>query len=679
MKKIYFAMAALAALTLVSCEQEKSFDEKPLGKDELRFSLKGSASTRSQQLMEPQTFSYFAGEDKENGLSFVLEEVVEDLNYASPATKGTPAYTENVGKLYPHMNVVAKGGEGVADITSTFWAMDTEQQDGAGWRYRGDFVWGQDSYDFYMSMPENMTSNGVSNLTFANNKITFKYTSPEGTTPASPDATAVQQDLIFSAQTITKSQAETNRTNGVPVLFHHALTGVKFRIANNDELDLGEDGKPLGKEGRTQTYITKVTITGLKNSGTCTITPRAETSGYVDDRTGDYSSGDGTFSTGVVAWTYENTTGTFSQEYTEAQNLTAYSGSTTTGTGDAAVTTSGSFTNNGNYPDSFSAAGNTYNLNDADASMTFWFIPQALTKDVTITVEFHVWDGEENVYAGLKTPEGQAEKTPQTLTLKLGEEVLNKTGNDLTLTRDWMAGQLRTFSLKPLHVDVDIRDKMDKWVKSDVTIKNTGNVPEYVRVYIIGNWVGYRQIGENEYNTYESVLMGFKSNEKNDYGEYVSNEEVERWNDKDFTWNGGTKVYPKWTTPNGEYDYTPYGVFDGLPEMGDAEGPGDPNNGWIRHDKFYYYMEPIGPGQQVPDTKPLFNSYEVGKSPDFYIADNWGERRLAKDVHLVMDISVQAIQAPIDEKTGQPTKTYLEAWIAALNPNNDPDFNINDL
>ena len=523
-----------------------------------------------------------------------------------------------------------------------------------------------------------MTSKGVSNLIYdkstdGKQTITFDYTATDGSAATS------LQDLIFAARTITKSEAETNRVNGVPVLFHHALTGVKFRIVNNDELALDDNGNPKGKENRTQTYITKVTIKGLKNSGTCTITPREETNGYVDDKTDDYSSGDGTFTSGVVAWTYKNgtdgslSTGVFTQSFTEGQNLTVYAGSTTDS--ETGEVTSGSFTNNGNYPDSFSGAANTNNLNDGDASMTFWFIPQALTKDVTIDVEFHVWSGDKN------------EKTNK-LTLKLGEEVLKKTGNDLTLTRDWKAGQLRTFSLKPQHVDVEIRDKMTKYIKSDVVIKNTGNVAEYVRVYLIGNWVGYRQIGVDDegepvYNDYESVLMGYKSNAKNDYGEYTSFEEVERWNDKDFTWSGevgSTKNYPDWTTPLGTYHYTPYGVFEDLPEMGTTSGPGKDNGfNWVRHDKFYYYKKPIGPGMQVPDSEPLFSSYEVGKSPDFYIADNWGERRLAKNVHLVIDIAVQAIQAPIDEKTGQPIGTYLDAWTAALNPTGAANWNINDL
>lgn len=34
------------------------------------------------------------------GQKFYLEETVQDLNGFMPATKGSPVYTENVGKLY---------------------------------------------------------------------------------------------------------------------------------------------------------------------------------------------------------------------------------------------------------------------------------------------------------------------------------------------------------------------------------------------------------------------------------------------------------------------------------------------------------------------------------------------------------------------------------------------------
>ena len=630
MKKIYIAMAALAAVALVSCEQEKSFDEKPAGEKELRISLQGSASTRSQEVMKPQKFTYFAGKDEMTGESFYLEEVIEDLNSASLSTRGTPAYTENVGKLYHNMNVVVKGGE--SDLSTQFWAMDNAQQTGAGWRYQGMFEWEEDSYDFYMSMPEDMTSNGVSNLKCGETagKITFDYTSPY-----TENASATkQQDIIFAARTISKSEAETNRVNGVPVLFHHALTGVKFRIANNDELD-------KGKEERTQTYITKVTIKGLKNTGSCTITPRAETDGYVDDRTGDYSSGDET--TGVVVWTSVSGTGTFSQKYTEAQNLTEFTSGTT----------SGSFQNNGNYPNTFSNAGNTYNLNDGDASMTFWFIPQALTEKVTIEVECHVWSGNKN------------EET-KTLTLKLGEEVLKKTENEKTLTGVWKAGQLRTFSLKPDIVDVEIEDKLTEYVKSDVKIRNTGNVAMYVRVNLIGNWVGKLQLSDDPTDlSDETILMGHVYQTVPAEG---TDWQVWPWNDKDgasgYVNQEGTGYYNENEKPKYDGSNIGYGEFDGLPALSTTSSPVVTNN-WVRFDKYYYYTKPIGPGEYLSASDPLFVTYTVGKSPVFYVADAWGNRWPAQNVHLEMDVVSQAIEAELDAD-GNEVSDYMHAWAKAL-------------
>lgn len=601
MKKICIVLAAIGAVSLVSCEREQSFEEQPLGKNELRIALQGPASTRSQELTEPETFSFFAGKDDASGLAFYLEETVEDLNAAwSPATKGTPAYTENLGKLYGSMSIVAKGQK--EDVETTFWAMDNEQRKNAGWRYQGEIGWGEDAYDFYMSMPEDMTSNGVSGLTPGKTenklKYTFSYTSPSTATS--------QQDIIFAARNITKEEAETNRVEGVPVLFHHALTGVKFRIANNDVLE-------KGKDGHTQTYITKVTISGLKNSGTCTITPREETEGYVDDRTGDYSSGDKTFTSGVVAWTYKDGTGTFSQEFNEAQNTTNYSGSTTTtGVDGKEITTSGSFPNKGNYPNTFSDAGNTYNLNDADASMTFWFIPQALTAAVRVTVEFHVWDGQKN-------------QETKTLTLNLGEEVLKMKDEDgknyLTLTRDWKAGQLRTFSLKPNNVDIEIDDYVDETEKKDVVIRNTGNVNMYVRAYITGGWA-------DEEDTY---VIGYINADPYD------NQTVAPWI------LGSTKTGATVTVPNN------YGTFTNLALS---------SRNWVVNGDYYYYTEAIGPGDQVPSTNPLFDSYKVGTKPTVYMPkrDNIMERELITDkLHMMMDIVVQAVEA--DKFTD-----YKDAW-----------------
>jgi hypothetical protein len=51
------------------------------------------------------------------------------------------------------------------------------------------------------------------------------------------------------------------------------------------------------------------------------------------------------------------------------------------------------FPNKGNYPDSFAANGGKNNLNNSDASQTFWFIPQDFgtatdPREVTLTVTY---------------------------------------------------------------------------------------------------------------------------------------------------------------------------------------------------------------------------------------------------------------------------------------------------
>lgn len=615
MKKTQFVLAVIAMIALASCQREKDIVTPEVGENGLAFILQGAPLTRSSEnLGTPQKTSIpvdVEGVDEQ----FYLEETVEDLNAGyAPATKGTPAYTENVGVLYANQLFVHAAGK-FGD--ATYASMDKEMVDG-GWRfqhnYDGDPWPGETTpVDFYLRMPATM--NGVTELNYdkTGNKptISFSYTSPE--------TTAGQQDILFAARPASKQDYLKSLPGGIPVLFHHALTAVKFRIVNNDETT-------NGKDGHTQTYITKVTLKGLINKGTCVVTPRQETNGYVDDRTGDYSSGDET----TVVWTRDETsTGTFSQEYTEAQNITKFDSS-----------------NSSDKPASFYAVANTNNLNDDAASMTFWFIPQTLTNKVTMEVEFHVWDGSTN------------QKT-KTLKVNFGELALAKT--NAALATEWKAGELRTFSLKPLDVNVDITDKIDKYVKSDVVIKNTGNVTQYVRVYLIGNWVGKRQIKAGEYNTDDTILMGYTTEKGED--------EVLRWNDKDFTGSAAQPVYEKWTSPGGkEYTYTPYGTFVGLPPMGTATAGGTKVNDWVRHDKFYYYTQPIGPGDNVPDSKPLFTRYTVdeNKIPDFWITDNTGlNRLLAKDVHLVMDIAVQAIETPMDEH-GNPTKTYDKAWADAL-------------
>ena len=114
MKRIYFMIAALAAVTLASCEKEKDFkDATPLGKDDIAFSLQ-SAATRSTDAMAPK-----AGMTIKLDSQVCLEETIEEMDYAAPATRGVPAYTFNVGEIYKTMDVYGDSeGFGAATFES---------------------------------------------------------------------------------------------------------------------------------------------------------------------------------------------------------------------------------------------------------------------------------------------------------------------------------------------------------------------------------------------------------------------------------------------------------------------------------------------------------------------------------------------------------------------------------
>ena len=116
MKKLYFALAVAAAALLVSCVKEQSFDDiTPVPEGSVAFAIQ-DVSTRSgavvSNLEKGLTISLGKTED---GEAFYLEETIEELN-PSLTTKGSPAYTQNVGKLYTTMGVYADGDFGQANF-----------------------------------------------------------------------------------------------------------------------------------------------------------------------------------------------------------------------------------------------------------------------------------------------------------------------------------------------------------------------------------------------------------------------------------------------------------------------------------------------------------------------------------------------------------------------------------
>ena len=127
MKKIYIACAVLATAALTSCLQEQSFNDVKLGENDVVFTFQGAASTKAAEAPVQRGVSIPLGKDGSH--SFTLVETVTDLNDWSPATKGTPAYTENVGTLYANDLFVTATGFGAA----TFENMDGARVNG-GWR-----------------------------------------------------------------------------------------------------------------------------------------------------------------------------------------------------------------------------------------------------------------------------------------------------------------------------------------------------------------------------------------------------------------------------------------------------------------------------------------------------------------------------------------------------------------
>jgi hypothetical protein len=171
---------------------------------------------------------------------------------------------------------------------------------------------------------------------------------------------------------------------------------------------------------------------------------------------------------------------------------------------------------------------------------------------------------------------------------------------------------------------------------------------------MIGNWVGKVQTAEGVYEDEDVILMGFTTSNP------ANTTEVEFWNDKD--------------------NKTHYGTFTNLVQKStaipaQAVSPYTINN-WVRYDKYYYYTLPIGPNDAITDQ--LFSSYEVGPSPEFWIVDKWGVRRKAKDVHLVIDMMVQAIPAPVDNNgnilDNEDNQGYIRAWVKALDKTGPNDL-----
>lgn len=598
MKKIYIALAVIGTALLSSCEREKSFNETEIGENTIVVALQGAPATRSAEAVSVQKGTIIEYTDAETNQTFFLEETIEDLNRAwAPVTRGTPAFTENLGVLYK--NDLGVYAEGLGD--KQYWQWDTDlyprkgegNEDysdygtGSGWRYNYNYdsdPWKtKNNYDFYFRMPfkpAGVKTDNAGNpiLTYGksgnNLTITFTYTSPAKAED--------QQDIIFAARNVTKEEHLNSLPNGVPVLFNHALTGVKFAIANPDEA-----------------MITSVKFTGLAGTGTCIITPANEGGNYTDAIT-EHSSAE------AVNWG------------TGEDAPSVVTGAAYTATFDEVVPFSGnSFESKGNYPDSFKGAGSamTNNLNDTDATQTFWFIPQKMTNDVKLEITYTWGD----------------DPTTHTAVIDFGKSVLKNNANTY-----WYAGQLRTYTFKVDEVNVKIADTVTNSVKENVVITNTGNTDAFIRAALVGQW-----LDDNG-----NPVFGFTDEVFNYY-------EVDSWYQDQFVkTTAGT-----------------HGTFVGLP--GYKGTTANPNKNWYYNSKdgYYYYTNVVKPGKATGENgvdadgklihDPLFTKYTVGTAPNVSIGGH-----VVYTVTFELEIATQAVTAK--QLDGSDYANWYDAWKNAL-------------
>jgi len=610
-RNIALIFLASAALMLSACANEPEIEngeDITFDKDESMFKI-GSVQTRGADEFESTTHEV-ASVTTDNGDTFVLQETVtslDDVYTSSPETRGTPVFTQNVYQVYGQYGqfytyAMKEGGSaafaktqaaGVGGVKYTLKTNGPEghpEEDIYHYHY-GEDIWGNLPTYFFMRMPGENDGVTLGNNPYSWNdgSITFSYTTPE--------TAAAQKDILFA------SYKRTEKKNAEKVTFYHALTGVKF--ANFFDYGLNS-----GAYAKAETIITNIKISGLKNTGTCKVTPDPTKHSYDQ---------------GVVVWSGLDGSGTYSQDidYDFANYRTDL------------------------FPEgTLNSKASKQNLNKDDGSLTFFFIPQELTDDVTIEVTFDVSLREVKTDGSFTDPVKTFENVK--FSFKLAEKL---NADHLT----WKAGELHTFTLWPRAIGVKIDDKMNaaKDKKYDVVVENTGNTWQYVRVNLIGNWVGQVQKDATHLSA-ETVLMGY-SNADNE-------NETQPWNDKE-----GTEVY---------------GHFVNLTPKSNTTAPVVVNN-WVRFDKYYYYIKAIGPNDAI--TQPLFDSYTVYESPEFWIPDLQGIRRKAQNVHLVMDLMVEAIEAPTNaagkliyaddgtlipgtnmtEQAADPDG-YIRAWVKAL-------------
>ena len=293
--------------------------------------------------------------------------------------------------------------------------------------YSGGVKWpeGSGKVVFFMRYPATPASGGWTYASVGGKNVISKTGYiTPGAGESVTNAAEQQTDLVFATTSLTA--ADKDKTN--KILFYHPFTGVKFKLGNLPEGLL----------------VKSVTISGVKGKGDCVVTPY-----YGNDATYDRNDSnrkliaDATKSAACVKWDNLSDPESFTQAFVSDDH--------------------GTTPDSGMFPDGFANQGTTApnqdQLNTKELSKTFILIPQSFTSSNKLEI-----------------------------TLKLEYKGIELTRTAVT-EAEWKAGSLYTYTIKfNSKIDVTITDKVNGNVKDNVVITNTGNVPEYIRAAIVGNW-----------------------------------------------------------------------------------------------------------------------------------------------------------------------------------------------
>lgn len=455
--KIFALLVAVAAFAACNEEPKENLTPETADANQLIFTVGGvdkiETKANVHSATRVQTDRIALSEPGDPDQLFLIE-TVEDMDNSfyntEVDTKGTPVYTETFANTYKNFSTIPyQGGAQITDGVKSTWSGLIQSSTN---RYAFDFTdgWpGEDNILFFMGAPADLTKEadtklGYSNLVLdaANKKISFDYTSPylaaagEDGILTLEDASKLQ-DLLFTCKDVAKSDYT---GAGATILFYHTLAGVKFKSGN--AVREGTTKQSSGTEIANITNITSIKFTNIRTTGHCELTP---------------------------SQSYSNTDSNASASVPKSSAAAVWTG--VTGTADFTIKNlRGVVNNNGQFGESTAFEGSNElgqkNLNSSNFDQTFMFVPQETGNegDCILTIEYEI-----------------------------GSRKFKKMVN--FGKRTWQAGKLYTYTLTANHVAVTVMDDMvpnssgvEYQIKNNVRIKNSGNIDEYIRIAVVGNW-----------------------------------------------------------------------------------------------------------------------------------------------------------------------------------------------